>query len=534
MTTLAPPLVSRRERRTEIAAAIEAVTASPVALARVIKITRPDGAIPLELWPHQVAMLRAARTYRWLVIVKARQLGATEALMELALWEALAYPVGHDLVVSLNLPEAQAAMNKATGMYDSAPEWLHDAFPVAVRNATEFSIKHGKTTSGIIVLPSSDNAGRGRTFRRVIADEKARWEHKEERMASLRFTVADTGSMVESSTAQGFDEHRDTFLGAVDPPADATRGNGYARMFIGALSRPGRTVEWVMAERQKAGHLGAQEMPLTATEAFLASGRCVFDQRALQNLLDEYTAPPMGRYDLRHQDGVVVADPELEGRWMVWEWPRAGRSYVVAADVCGGGGGDDYAYATVHDAESWDQVACLHGRPDPGVLAAELAKAGWLYGSDGKPALLVPEANNHGQAVVALLSEWGYPRIYAREAFDRRGSAPVQSSLLGYLTTTKSREVAIAALQDAIRDGEAGIRDAAAIGECLAFVDKDGRVEAAEGSHDDRVLALAIAYAVLARSRAGRRVVQKPQAPYVPRVSTLTGYHPKFFRGWWI
>ena len=504
MTTLAPLSVSPDDR-------IDVITATPEALSWYVDIGWPFA----PLWPSQRELLDALRAHDRILFLKARQLRFTWTLALWALHRLIDKPGISGAYVSIGQRESEDVTRRIMRIYTSLPDDVRAAYPMVSESLSRVAIGHPEGESELMSLPSSSNAGRGKTLDFLIGDERPKWPHPEEQEASL-LPAAANGKVVMGGTANGFDTFRERWqeAGAL----------GWRTVFAGALSDPGRSMDWVMRERRALGDLGPQEYPLNPAEAFLASGRCVFDQRALQALLDTFTSPPMGRYDLRHQDGVVVADPELEGRWMVWEWPQAGRSYVVAADVCGGGGGDDYAYATVHDAESWDQVAALHGRPDPGVLASEMAKAGWLYRSDRGPALLVPEANNHGQAVVALLSEWGYPRIYAREAFDRRGSAPVQSSLLGYLTTTKSREVAIAALQDAIRDGEAGIRDSAAIGECLAFVDKDGRVEAAEGSHDDRVLALAIAYAVLSRSRAGKRVVQRPQAPYVPRVSPLTGY----------
>ena len=73
--------------------------------------------------------------------------------------------------------------------------------------------------------------------------------------------------------------------------------------------------------------------------------------------------------------------------------------------------------------------------------------------------------------------------------------------------------------------GSLGIRDQAAVGEMLRFIDKDGREEADAGAHDDRVLTHAIAAAVLARSRnASPPKPSAPAKPYRPRVSSRTGY----------
>jgi hypothetical protein len=229
----------------------------------------------------------------------------------------------------------------------------------------------------------------------------------------------------------------------------------------------------------------------------------------------------------------LVADPVARGGWQVWEWPREGRDYLIAADVCGGVKGGDYSYASVFDRTSWDQVACLHTQVDPGEFAEELVLAGLTWSSqiDGvkKPALLVPEANNHGAAVCALLErgELRYPRVYRSESFEFMGSRPTVR--LGWLTTQKTRPVALQALQEYIRFGQGAIRDQAAIGEMFRFVETErGKWEADTGAHDDRVMAIAIGVAVLARSRVSRSLTEqrRQRYPHVyrPRVSAKAGY----------
>ena len=505
MTTAARPVVPAIDP-------VEIITATPETMSWHIAI----GWDFAPLWPSQRLLLDALRTERRILFLKSRQLRFTWTLALWVLHRLIDRPAISGAYVSIGQRESEDVTRRIVALHTGLPDDVRRRYPLVSESLSRLAIGHPEGESELLSLPSSSNAGRGKTLDFLVGDERPKWPHPEEQEASL-LPAAANGIVVMGGTANGFDSFRERWESADEL--------GWHRLFAGALSDPTRTIEWVMRERRAVGDLGPQEYPLTAAEAFLSSGRCIFDQGSLQDLLENFTAPPRGRYDLRADAGVVVADPALEGRWQVWEWPKAGRKYVIAADVCGGGGGSDYAYATVHDAASWDQVACLHGRPDPGVLADEMAKAGWLYRADNGPALLVPEANNHGQAVVALLSEWAYPRIYVRETFDRRGSAPAPSSMLGWLTTGKSRDLALSALQDAIRDQEAGIRDKAAIGECLAFVDKDGRTEAVEGAHDDRVIALSIAYAVLSRTRAGRKVepVTIP-TPYVPRVSAITGY----------
>lgn len=513
-----PPKVTIEDR-------IRAVVSSPFALAAIVKIQTGSEVVPFTPWGHQVEIWRLARLYRDITLVKSRQLGCTEAFMLLALWECIAFPAGDDLVVSLNERESIFNLSKATAMYDSTPDWFKEAFPERKRNAEEFRIGHGRTSTGIVSLPSSENAGRGRNFRRAICDEFGRWDNSDERMASIEPTVADTGSMCRSSTAKGYNGLHTWWSGGVDPGVDPHLGNGTVRLFVGALARPGRTLEWVMRKRRgMEGKLGMQEYPLTPEEAFISSGNCVFDMEALTDL-DTYSCrPPEHRVSLEHDDrtGTTSWRTDEAGLWRVWSWPQPGREYLIAADPCGGGGGVDYAGAVVLDIQSWDEVACLHGRPEPEQLAGELIAAGHLFAGASGPALLAPEANNTGAGVIAVLKERHYPRIYQTETFDQRSQTRRQQ--LGWLTTAKTRPLAIAALQSAVRSGEAGVRNSAAVGEMRRFEDPgNGRPEAADGAHDDLVMTWAIGIAVLARSKP-RISEPPPEDTYTPRVSSKTGY----------
>jgi len=130
--------------------------------------------------------------------------------------------------------------------------------------------------------------------------------------------------------------------------------------------------------------------------------------------------------------------------------------------------------------------------------------------------------------VVALLREWAYPNIYGVETFDHRSQE--ERTTLGWVTDAKSRPLALSSLKDAISRGTLGIRDKLALTECLSFVVKETvngteREEADEGCHDDRVLAHAIAAAVLAHTRVGRPATPRaPRGPYRYKVSSRTGY----------
>lgn len=509
--------------------------ASPWALAEHCRIaTTSAGLVPFELWPAQRDVLELALAYPEVVVLKARQLGVSWALAALALWDCLTYPVGLTLVVSIGEDEAAGFVNRVRILYRSLPDELREPYPVAVDNSASLTIRHhGGSTSTVQAISSSGAAGRSKSARRVIGDERAWWRNPEERLTSIRATFADGGSYVEVSTANGFDGFRDRYMAGTDVPARPVSSgrvvdvpqDDVVRLFVPADARPGRTAEWIEVERRKADlenpGKGAQEYPMTDLEAFVASGSCDFDTASLQWYLDGYCSPPPWRGDL-HEDGAGVRAVRAEaGRWLVWEEPRPGRTYIVTGDYSGGGASSDATALAVYDAGSWDQVAAYHGRPNPDQAARETQKAGRLWSSPTGPSLLVPEANNHGQAVVAHLVDAGYPNIYEPEKFDIERGGTHAGRSHGWLMNGRSKHTAVSALQEGVRDRLMGIKDAQAVGEMLTFYG----MEALEGKHDDRVIAHAIAAAVLRFSHRGRaRPPLAPAEPYWVPKDKIAGY----------
>lgn len=467
------------------------VRAHPEFLAPLCSIDGPGGPEQYRLWPLQLRVLDAVLGSRKTIVLKARQLGVTWVLALYALWFVLTHPAQTVLVLSIGEREAKVVLRRVRRLYASLPGWLREMYPAVTDTTERFEIGHPEGPAAIVSLPSS--GGRSETAHVLILDEGAHWEHTDERLAAVLPTAADAGRVVIASTANGaYGEFHRLWTEAMD----------WERVFIGADERPGRDADWIARERDSMGDLGPQELPLSPEEAFLASGRCAFDLPSLMLIAEHSCEPPKLTGAITQDVANVYFEPG-QGDWQVWEAPAKGRGYVISADTTGGHGHSDFAHAVILDAISRDEVASLNARLEPSVFARELWKAGHLYAGPTGPALLVPESNNHGQAVVALLAEWGYPAIWEQEQYDQRLRR--ETRRLGWRTDVQSRNFAIASLQQGITEGTLGIRDAQAVREMTQFVWREtsagnGRYEAAEGQHDDRVMAWAIAAAVLTHS----------------------------------
>lgn len=255
-----------------------------------------------------------------------------------------------------------------------------------------------------------------------------------------------------------------------------------------------------------------------------SADRCPFDAKVMDDYEANFCCPPRwrGRLTRLEEKGIVPVQDPL-GSWSVWQWPAEGRDYVVTADCAGGGGGTDASHAIVWDSESHDEVASFHGRPDVDEFTRQLMWAGFAWGGAHGAALMVPEANFHGQAVIALLAEWAYPRLYRQERFDKRQGGRVNG--WGFLTTSKTKPLWVASLQRATREGSLGIRDRYVISEMRRYAaDGKGGFEASVG-HDDRVVCAGIGATVLQHSRQSTgRARPQPRRPYRHRVSQKSGY----------
>lgn len=233
-----------------------------------------------------------------------------------------------------------------------------------------------------------------------------------------------------------------------------------------------------------------QEYPSNPQEAFLASGRPVFDTLRVQGF--KTIAPkPIMRYECELSNGQWVAKIQAgeEGRLQVWEEPKADQAYIVAADVAEGLEHGDFSVADVINHRTGKQVAQWHGHIDPDLFGKILFYLGRRYNN----AWIGVERNNHGLTAVTTLCNMNYPRIYA-EMVEEPPAKPRKR--YGWLTTKLTKPLVIDNLNATFREsGEIFILSEGTYNEMLTFkVQSDGSFAADEGQHDDRVMSLAIAH----------------------------------------
>jgi hypothetical protein len=240
-----------------------------------------------------------------------------------------------------------------------------------------------------------------------------------------------------------------------------------------------RQIAWRRTRWQVMRGSAGQEYAEDAVSCFLASGECVFDMEAIE------AAAALG------VEAVEVRD---NGRLMKWLPPTGGgqRQYIIGVDTSGGGSEGDYACAQVIDRSTGLQCAELHGHFPPFELARRVAALGKEYGN----ALIAVERNNHGYGVLAHLKDLPYENLFQ------------QGGQEGWLTSVVTRPAMIENLAAVLIEQPELFHSARLLEEFKTFVrHADGHGAASEGTHDDCVMAMAIAMAVRREDsgRVGRR-----------------------------
>ena len=339
---------------------------------------------------------------------------------------------------------------------------------------SKYEISFPKLNSKILVLPSTENVGRGYTITDCLCTELAFWDKPEEKMTALENSVPIDGKIIIESTPNGQGNLYHRMWMAED--------NGYAKKAYGWWWEYGEEHIELVRKRMNNPRKFAQEYELE----FLASGRSVFDQAVVKEQRKNILNVGDVRVDKDGKEFIVREEDD----WIIFAEPEVGGLYVMGADVSEGVEGGDYSVATIINRVSGEEVAAFRKYIPPDIFGVKLDKMGRRYNN----ALAVPEINNHGLTTVTILKQRLYPSIYFRPTkFDSLGSST--SDKLGWLTNKKTKPIMIDDLAQGMRDHELTFHSRYFIDELTVFVyDDAGNMTPQEGFHDDCIMASAMAF----------------------------------------
>lgn len=235
-----------------------------------------------------------------------------------------------------------------------------------------------------------------------------------------------------------------------------------------------------------------------------------FDAVRLKSMIETCREPIRG--NLIYDGDTVSFSENPPGIVEVYNFPDDSTCGAIGADVSEGVMGDRSCASFVNfDTLTEDAVICT-SKLDPSQFAFEIWKLGHWYNE----ALIAVENNGPGLACILPLKNEdhtisyrpAYRRIYYKDEFDEANKKKTKK--LGWSTTAKSKPLMIDKLAELIRNGEITILCRETIRELQTYIiEDDGKMNAAPGCHDDRVMALAIAvmmYILRPKIELGRRM----------------------------
>lgn len=294
-----------------------------------------------------------------------------------------------------------------------------------------------------------------------------------------------------------------------------------------------------------------QEYPSTPEEAFLASGRPVFDVPMLQEMeriavdaqkthpymcgdIKKVVDPETGMERIKFIEIRRVGDNDPTPLRVWWDVDRS-RKYVIGVDVSEGieveassGKEADFSVITVFDVLARKVVARWRGYADPDQLGEIVFNIGTYYNT----ALVGVEINNHGIATAAKLRNMFYRNLYMRETAEDE-QFQVRTTKFGWQTNKKTKPIMISELQRSIREGDIIDLDIVFIREAMSYIRKDnGAMEAQQGQHDDVVMSTAIALQMADWSpyntEYAAKYIQKPVKRYRNATTRTTKTRQKY------
>ena len=469
------------------------------------------------------------------IILKARQIGISTVIEAFIFWYCYitanqqASIIGHDAKASTNL----------FNMYKRFHTYLPEALKPVLKRSTakEVTFKLNDSGAKIETAEGRDSVGRSGTVQIIHATEVAFYPDADATMTALMQSLFDDGFYFEESTANGlgglfYNDWQDAkkgkngmipvFFAWHDNPEYsleftnkderikfANEMNDYDKKVMETYSLSLEQMHWrrkTIDGKKCRGDLNIfkQEYPSNDQEAFLTSGRPIFDVTICEANYKVYENFKPRRFDL---SPTITADNKItsvtlkdnpNGYWTLLEDLDVSEfdemRFSVGTDVAEGLEQGDYSTMDILDRKKMNYPIKFHGHIDPDILAVEQFKLQLFL--KGK-VYFCTERNNHGLTTISVANQIGLNQYYQGN-WQKGYETPTQ--MIGFKTTSLTKPQIINQLNEAILESEFRDKDKEFWSECLTFArDEKGGMSAQGKSkdpstkcYDDRIISKAL------------------------------------------
>lgn len=463
------------------------------------------------------------------IILKARQLGFTTFISAFLFVMTFFRGYQESVIIANTMDNASKIFAKYRFYYDTLKELKMPIPELQNKTGNNLFTKH--TKSSIRIAPSTSDAVRGTTITGFHGSEVAFWGNIDDIVSAAKsalpdITINPCSFFFMESTANGQNDFKEYWDSANEDGSYIPmffpwfENEEYKLPYNGFILTP---FENEMKEKYKLSNeqiaffrakylsfkknlqLTLQEYPFCPSDAFMTSGSGVFNNQEIARRKDEVRKQKCMLGFFKYETKAFSIDDwtmfsktfvsSNAGHIKIFEKPIKGVPYVIGVDMAVGLNNDS-SVAQVIRNDTKKQVAVMSSNSiPPEKFSIDVVALGYLYNN----ALISPETA-YGTTIINTLKKFDYRNIYIRT-----GSSDSLNdnymSLYGVKTTSITKPQMIDLMRQICVDSYyKNIMDYGTLNEMESFIyeysDNSDKVKikGSGNKHDDKVMALAIAY----------------------------------------
>ena len=456
-----------------------------------VMIPTPGGDELFKLYDAQKTVLDTMVNDHYLVTLKSRQVGLSTLAQGFITWAVTFFENVIIGILSRSGDEASDFNRKITNMIDGLPDWMRPEYEK--RTEQTFILKNGCQSFSSGVNPANPSSVfRGKSLSILVIDEAAFIPCIES-----AFTSCGPSLVKAQKSARECGNPYATFI--ISTP-NRTTGTGafYYKMWQKAnagdsIYKP-VVLKWQMIKEF------ADDPNWYKTQCEILNN---VEWRIAQELNCEFISggdsflPSKTIRELQNSEVNPIRDINLDGAILSqWKDIDSDRFYLIGIDTASAFGTDSSTIEII-DYIDCEQVAELKFKGRVDEFCPIIAKVATMYPNH----LLIPEANSFGNQVYEYLSRHSNNfNLYQSKQRTDILNSPARNKIkyrYGIYTNPKNRPLIIDALYTAVTENPSCIKSRKAILELIGLVnDKNGKIQAEEGEHDDLSMALAFCFYV--------------------------------------
>ncbi|EJO5346486.1 terminase [Clostridium botulinum] len=482
-----------------------------------IKIVNKEGkTVPFILTDEQRQFVEGLEAEN--IVLKSRQLGLSVVSIALAIRQCIVYPNSCCLLVSYDQKSCNAVFGKLKQQFNSLPKWLKPQ--TEANNRQEIKMVNGSKIT--CVTAGNKELSRGDTLQFIHLSEFAFWKNPDKHLNSITQAIGTGATLIIESTANGVNLFHDLYFKSKNKENSfkpyffnwIDGGSLFKKKYKEAVKRYkainnknliendlddeekellklGATMEQLTWRRMTISKTSLeqfhQEYPSTDVEAFIISGNSVFDSKKVSQALTILKTNKTKYIKKENIIGLPNGLKQHYGRsFFIYQIPKAGKRYYVGADLSEGVG-QDYSVIEVLDKDGEQVAEFYNNKIKPYKMSEIINSIGHYYNY----ALLTIEKASGGHSVIERLRyDLKYMNMTKYKSYDDFNRMVWN---VGFDTNSKTKSLIINDLIELFEKNQLKINSERLLQEMQVFVSENGKMGAISGSHDDSVMAMALA-----------------------------------------